>query len=125
MRLLSVLLDVLLVLLLLASAYLGLTDGMRLVRESRTAVQWAATGTEIVYGVTAVLVLVAWASRHPWQGRLLLVWAAALTATSVLAPVAWAHTSLATGLASGVGVGVVLALLLWGRRRVGARTGAR
>jgi hypothetical protein len=124
MRLVSKLLDGLLVLLLLASAFFGLKDGIPLVREAHTADQWAATCTEIVYGVTAVAAIVAWASRHRWQGRLLLVWALGLTATSVLAPVVWAHTSVATGLASGAGVGAVLALLLWARRLVRRRAGA-
>ncbi|HTT69301.1 MAG TPA: hypothetical protein VMF70_14850 [Gemmatimonadales bacterium] len=124
MRLVSALLDALLVLLLLVTAYLGLTGGLPLLREAHTAGQWAATATEIGYGVVAVLVLVAWASRHPWHGRLLLVWALALTVTGALAPVVWARTSLATGAVSGAGVGAVLALLLWGRRRARSRVSA-
>lgn len=124
MRLLAFLLDALLVLLLLASAYFGCKEGVALVREAHTAGQWAATGTEILYGVAAVAGIVAWASRQRWRGWLLLVWALALTATGALAPVAWARSSLATGLASGAGVAAVLALLLWGRRVVRRRTGA-
>ncbi len=125
MRFAAVLLDVLLVLLLLASGYLGLKDGVPLTREAHTAGQWAATCSELGYGVAAVAALVAWASRHAWQGRLLLVWAAALVVTSALAPVVWAHSSFGTGAASGAGTAVVVALLLWGRRRAHARAGAR
>lgn len=125
MRLVSKLLDVLLVLLLLASAFFGLKDGIPLVRAAHTVGQWTATVAEILYGVTAVLVLVVWASRFAWLWRLLLVWALGLAVTSALAPVVWAHASLATGAASGAGAAIVLALLLWGWHGAHAGAGAR
>lgn len=107
----------LLVLLLLATAYLGLKDGFHLLTEARSAAQWVATGTEVLYGLTALAALVTLPSGRPWTLRLLIVWAAALTATSALAPVVWGKTSWAVGAASGGGVGALLALLLWGWRR--------
>jgi hypothetical protein len=128
MRIVSLLLTGLVVLLLLATAYLGLTGGFALVREARTFAQQLATGTELLYGVTALLALVAMASRHKSALLLLIVWAAALTATSTLAPVVWGNASPAVGAASGVGVAVVLALILWpwhvvrGRAAGGAAT---
>jgi hypothetical protein len=124
MRIVSSLLTGLLVLLLLAAAYFGLTGGFVLVREAHTGAQKLATGTELLYGVTALLALVAMASRHKGTLALLVVWAAALTATSALAPVVWANRSVAIGAASGAAVGAVLAIIVgaWlyaGRRAAG------
>jgi hypothetical protein len=123
----SWLLTALLVLLLLAAAYLGLTGGFTLLREARSATQWAATGTELLYGLTALPALATLPSRRPWALRLLIVWAAAVTATSVLAPVVWGRTTWTAGAASGCAVGALLALLLWGwhhSRRFAGRPGA-
>jgi len=121
MKIVVVVLDVVLLLLLLASAFFGLTGGLPLLREARTAGQWAATGTEIVYGVTAVGVLVAWATRRPWLTRAWLVWAAGLTATSTLAPVVWGHAAPITGALSGAAAAAILGLLLWGWHRAHRR----
>ena len=48
MRIVSFLLTGFLVLLLLASAYLGLTDGIGLLREAHTAARRLATGTKLL-----------------------------------------------------------------------------
>ena len=113
MRIVSALLNGFLVLLLLATAYLGLTGGFALVREAHTGAQKLATGTELLYGLTALLTLVAMASRHRWTLPVLIVWAAAMTATSGLAPVVWGNTSVMVGAESGAAVGVILVLILW------------
>ena len=118
MRIVSFLLTGFLVLLLLASAYLGLTDGIGLLREAHTAARRLATGTELLYGLTALLALVAMASRHTWTLHLLVVWAAAVAATSALAPVVWGGTSWRVGAESGAAVGVVLAVVVWSWHRV-------
>lgn len=117
MKTVSWLLTALLVLLLLAAAYLGLTGGFALLRQARSAVQWLATGTELLCGLTALPALAKLPSRRPWALRLLIVWAAAVTATSALAPVAWGKTAWTAGAASGCAVGAFLAILLWGWRR--------
>ncbi|HXY19373.1 MAG TPA: hypothetical protein VEH83_05200 [Gemmatimonadales bacterium] len=67
MRLVSRLPDVLLVLLLLASAFFGLREGVPLARSARTAGQWTATVTEILYGIAAVGVLL-WGWRRAHAG---------------------------------------------------------
>jgi len=121
MRTVRTILTVMLTLLLLASAYLGLTGGIPLVREAHTATQSLATGTELLYGVAALGVLVALAGGYRWTLRALTVWALAVTATSGLAPVVWGNTPVMTGVVSGAGVGAVLALLLWGWHAAGAR----
>jgi hypothetical protein len=118
MKVVSTVLLGVLVLLLLAAAYLGLTDGLGLVRQAHTGAQRLATGTELLYGVTALVSLVALASRHKWTLSLLIIWAAAVTATSGLAPVVWGNTSWTVGAESGVAVGVVLAGVLLGWHRV-------
>jgi hypothetical protein len=122
----SRLLTALLVLLLLASAFLGLKGGFGLLREARSAAEWVATGTEILYGLAALAALAALPSGRPWALRLLIVWAAAVTATSTLAPVVWGKTAWIVGAESGCAVGALLALLLWGwhhSRRVAGRPG--
>jgi hypothetical protein len=121
MRIVSSLVTGLLVLLLLAAAYFGLTSGFGLLREAHTGAQWLATGTELLYGLTALLALAALASRHKWTLRLLIVWAAAVTATSALAPVVWGGTSWMVGAESGGGAGLLLAVLLWSWHYAGRR----
>jgi hypothetical protein len=126
MKTVSWLLTALLALLLLASAYLGLRDGFGLLREARSAAQWVATGTELLYGLAALPALAILPSGRPWALRLLIVWAAAVTATSTLAPVVWGKTAWTVGATSGCAVGALLAILLWGwhhSRRVAGRPG--
>ena len=115
-----------LVLLLLAAAYLGLTGGFGLLREAHTGAQRLATGTELLYGLTALLALAGLASGHRWTLGVLIVWAAAVTATGALAPVVWGGTSTMVGAESGCAVGALLAVILWSwhhvaRRAAGAR----
>jgi hypothetical protein len=130
MRIVATLLNGFLVLLLLASAYLGLTGGFALVREAHSFAQKLATGTELLYGLTALVVLVAMAEQHRRTLLLLIVWAGALTATGALAPVVWGNTSVKVGAESGAGVGLVLVLVLWAwhfvrRRAAAGRAGFR
>ncbi len=119
MKTLSRVVLALLVLLLLASAYLGITGGLDLVREAHRPLEILATGTELLYGVAAVAGLVALGTRARKAMAILVVWAVALTATAALASVVWGHTSVAVGVASGAGVGAVVAVVLWGWRRTG------
>jgi len=112
-----------LVLLLLAAAYLGLTGGFGLLREAHTVVQMLATGMELLYGLAALLALVALALRHRWTLRLLIVWAAAVTATSALAPWVWGGASWISGLEAAVAVGVLLSAVLWSWLHLGRRAG--
>lgn len=114
-----------LVLLLVAAAYFGLTGGFELLRQAHSGVQRLATGMELLYGLAALLALVALASRHRWTLRLLIVWAAAVTATSALAPWVWGGTTWMVGAEAGATVGVVLAVVLWGWHHVGRRVAAR
>ena len=105
MKTASLILTSLLVLMLLASAFLGITDGVGLVRQAHTTAQAVATAAELLYGVAAVGALVALASRHKFAPHLLTLWAACVTITSGLAPVVWGGTSVAVGAESGVAAG--------------------
>jgi len=111
---LPLLLTGLLVLLLLATAYLGLVDGLGLVRQARTPLRVVATATELLYGVTAVGALVALASRHASGRYFLIVWAALLSVTAALAPPVWGGSSVAVGIESGVAAALLVGLLVWG-----------
>lgn len=90
----------------------------------------ASTGAMkiVVQLVNGLLVLLAaLPSRHRWALPLLLVWAAAVTATSTLAPVVWGKAAWAVGVASGCAVAALLAILLWGwhrSRRIAGRPGS-
>lgn len=116
MKILATVLTGLLVLLLLASAFFGITGGLPLVREARPALQVLATATELAYGLAALGALVALADRHRSARALLIIWAVCLTLTSGLAPVVWGRAAILVGVESGAGASVVLALLLWGWR---------
>ena len=123
MKAVATILTVLLTLLLLASAYLGLTGGFALVRESHSAWQAAATATELGYGVAGLLAIVLRAAQHRWSLAVLVVWVAGLVATSALAPVVWGHASRLVGVGSGAGALVLMGGLVWGWRAAGARAG--
>ena len=121
MRILRALLNGTLVLLLLATAYLGLTEGFPLVREAHSGLQRLATGTEILYGVTALLALVGLAARRRWALAVLAIWGAAITATSTLAPVVWGQSPWTAGVTAGLATAALLALLVWGLRTTARR----
>ena len=102
MKTLAWLLTAVLALLLLASAYFSLTAAVGLVRAAHALGQQVATVSELLYGVSAVLALVLLARRHPWSLRVLIVWAAAVTLTTALAPVVWGKTAWGIGVKSAV-----------------------
>ncbi len=123
MKTLNLALTALLALALFASAWFGLSVAAGLFRAAHGLGTWAATITEVTYGVTAVLALVLLARRHPRAWPVLVVWAVAVTLTTILAPVAWGDATWAVGAESGAAVAVPLAALLAGWRVVRSRLG--
>jgi MYXO-CTERM domain-containing protein len=108
-----------------ATAWLGLAEGWVLTRTGVTTGQHVATGTQLAYGVFALLALAGVLARRRWAFIPLALWGLALTATAALAPVVWGKSGWQAALAGGAGAAVVAALVLWGGRRHIARAEAR
>jgi len=108
-----------LVLALLASAYNGLWEGWSELHNDDTPPMRVATATQLLYGLAALLALVALALRpaRRWVFPLLLVWAVATTSTATLAPIVYGGRPLGTGIAAGAITALIVALPLWLWRR--------
>jgi len=107
--------------LLLGLAWLGVTGGIQQIPESHTPGQIAQTGTQLAYGVFALLSAVTTLWGRGWSRALLACWLVSLTFAAGLASVVWGGTSLAVGLLSGVAAFLVALAIIW-LLRVGARS---
>lgn len=101
---------------LLLTAYGGLVDGAGSLRSVSTIGQRVAASTQLAYGALSVACLVALVAARGWMGRLLVVWAVALTLTAALASVFWGGTSIVIGVVAGFSVALVASLVLWAWR---------
>jgi len=99
---------------LIATAWLGLREGMNSLHGATTGGQRLAAGTQLLYGGTALLGLLALLSRGRWALIVLVVWAVALTATATLAPVVWGGTGWQSGALTGAITAVIALLVFWG-----------
>ena len=104
---------VVLILLLLLTAYAGLTDGLSGIHQATGAGQWAATATQLVYGVCAILALAAMGARHRVATSFIQGWCIATILTSTLAPVVYGGANIIVGAGGGVGAALVSVLVLW------------
>ena len=104
-------------LLLLLTAYNGLREGLNMISYATGAGQWAATLTQLIYGVSAVLTLSAMGARHRLATPFLYAWCVATTLVSALAPVVYGGTSIGIGIMSGAAAALVAALVFWIWRR--------
>jgi hypothetical protein len=102
-----------LVVLLLASAYNGLVEGLSATRYADTPGMRAATITQLLYGGCAVVALLALATRRRWALWPLLGWAATASATAGLAPVVYGNTPVRTGVLSGGAAALLAGFLIW------------
>jgi len=108
-----------LVLALLASAYNGLWEGWSELQNDDTPPMRLATATQLLYGLAALLALLALARRatRRWVFPLLLVWAFATTATATLAPIVYGGRPLGTGIAAGAITALLVGPAVWLWRR--------
>ena len=95
--------------LLVATAYNGIFEGLNAARHASTLGQRVATVTQLAYGVLAIPAIVAVAMRHRITIFILVGWAAALVATAALAPIVYGGASV--GVAA---VAVILVALVTG-----------
>jgi alpha/beta superfamily hydrolase len=106
--------------LLVATAYVGLVEGLDARRSAATIAQRTASVLQLLYGGCAVVTLAAMTIRRSLVRPLLVVWGAALTAVGAMAPVVYGGASILAGVAGGVMVAAVVAAVLWGWRRAQA-----
>ncbi|HEV8600168.1 MAG TPA: hypothetical protein VGQ69_12460 [Gemmatimonadales bacterium] len=106
-----------LVILLLVTGYNGLVEGVIATHHAGTAGMRVATVTQLLYGVCAVVALLALAAKQRWVLWPVAGWALAVIATAGLAPVVYGGTPVRTGLVAGAGAALVLGLVLWAWRR--------
>jgi len=105
--------------LLLGLAWLGLSGGVQQIPESHTLGQIAQTGTQLAYGVFALLSAVTTFWGRSWARALLAFWLGSVTLAAGLASVVWGGTSFAVGLLSGVAACLVALTIIW-LLRIGA-----
>ena len=110
-----------LVLLLAASAYNGLVEGINELHNNDTPWMRVATVTQLLYGAAAVAALLALVFRLRGVYPLLVIWALATTATATLAPVVYGNSPWIAGAAAGAVTVVIVGLVLW-LWRLAART---
>ena len=99
-----------------ASAWLGISEGLIATRTAATLGQQLATVAQLCYGVFALLSAVALVGRWESAHRLLLLWGASLVATAALAPMVWGvRDPLAAVLSGLLAMGVAAAVIWWAR----------
>ena len=116
MKILFWLITVLLVLVLLAAAYFGLTEVFGLLPEAHRPLEVLAVATEFLYGLLALIALVGMATHHRTTPIVLVAWAVAATAGSALSPVTWGRAPAVEGIKSRIVVGLVVGALVFGWR---------
>lgn len=102
-----------LVLLLLLTAYSGLTDGLENVRHVVGVGQWMTIAAQLLFGVCAILALAAMGARHGSAKRFLYGWCVGTTLTSGLAPVVYGGANLLIGFVSGAAGAIISFIMLW------------
>ena len=99
-----------------ASAWLGISEGLIATRTAVTTGQQFASATQLGYGLFGLLSAVALVGQWRSTRLLLALWGAALVVTAALAPVVWGEPdSLAAGLSGVLAMGVVGLVIWWVR----------
>ena len=96
-------------LLLLVTGALGVWSASSEFSDAHTILQRIAAATEASYGVLGLAAAFGWYRDQPWAAAATFLWAACLTATGGLAPVAWGGTTIWIGLLGGA----CTALIAW------------
>ena len=106
-----------LVIFLLAGAYNGLVEGINATHHADTPGMRVATVTQLLYGVAAVVALLALATKRAWSRWAVLGCFLAASVTGGLAPVVYGGEPVRTGLLSGAVSALLLGLVYWAWRR--------
>jgi hypothetical protein len=96
------------------TVWLGVKEGLDGLRDAEGGGQRVAAVFQILYGLAAIMCLIALFARPRWARGAFGAWAFALTMTAGLAPVVWGGTAWWTGVLSGAIALLVAALVCWG-----------
>lgn len=105
---------VLVLVLLAAWAWLGITEGLNGWQDAASPGQRACSASQILSGLAAVLCVIAVFSHPAWLRLAFTVWAVLLTVTGGMAPVVWGGTPVWQGILAGAITALVAALVCWG-----------
>lgn len=105
---------VLVLVLLAASAWLGISGGLNDLPEAGTSGQRVGAAGQFLYGVAAIPCVIALFSHPAWFRLAFAVWAVLLTVTAGMAPVVWGGTPVWQGVLAGAITAPVAALVCWG-----------
>ena len=108
---------VVILVLLAATAYNGLVEGIQGTHFASTTGMRVAVATQLAFGVLGLAALITVFLRPRWVFPLLVPWALAATATAALAPVVYAAASPGIGAATGAAAALVTGLAVWAWRR--------
>ena len=116
---------VVVVALLLLTAYTGIVDGLEASRSATRPLERVAAASQLAYGGLAVTTLMASLIVRRWVLPHLLLWGAALTLTGGLAPVVWGGQGALVGVLGGLCTAGIVALANWACRRHNRDVAAR
>lgn len=95
------------------TVYTGFSDAPGVLSSAVNAPQMLVGVTQLIYAVSAVLVLIGVWSRLPWTPAVALTWAVATTATAGVATVAWGDGGVGASVAAVGGAGISTGLVVW------------
>ena len=101
------------VLLTLLLAYTGLTGGVQQYPGIHSTGQWFQTSFQLAFGVFSVLSLIVTFRVKHWRRWVFPGFVLSTTLAAGLAPVAWGHQGLWTGLLAGVASLLIAAVIVW------------
>jgi hypothetical protein len=104
----------LIVVVLGAAAWLGLTEGLEELQEAESPGQQVAASFQLLYGAAALVSVITLFARPSWTVWALVVWSVALTVTGTMAPVVWGGADWRVGVLAGVVTLSIAALVAWG-----------
>lgn len=105
---------VLVLVLMAAWVWLGITEGLNGWQDAASPGQRVCAGSQILSGVAAITCLIALFGHPAWLRLACAIWAALLTITGGTAPVVWGGTPVWQGILAGAITALVAALVCWG-----------
>ncbi len=103
--------------LLAATAWLGLRNGLHQFSQATTVGQELETVSELAYGVLGALACGALLTARRWAVIVVLGWGAAVTAACALAAASWGGAGWGAALAAGMSGAVVALFVVWLAKR--------
>lgn len=102
------------VLLLLGMTWSGVSGGVHVIPQSRTAGQWTQTVAQLCYGILSLATVLTARQWGRWWSRAVRGgWLASVTVAAGFASVVWGGTSLWTGVASGALSLLIALAIVW------------